>query len=97
MNSSTKFQIILSPGAGKDLDSLSDSVCEKIIRALLPLKDNPFPRGKLIKKIRGTNSDYYRLRVDKYRVFYMLESGRIVVLKVLSKKDAEGFDREVAA
>ena len=93
-----KFQIVLSPGAGKDLDSFSDSVCEKIIRALQTLKDNPFPRGKLIKKIRGTNSDYYRLRVDKYRAFYMFESGRVVVLIVLSKKEAGCFDlKEVAA
>ncbi len=90
-----KFQIVLSPGAGKDLDSLSDSICEKIIRALQTLKDNPFPRGKLIKKIRGSNSDYYRLRVDKHRVFYMLEGNRAVILRILSKKDVERFIRKL--
>ncbi len=45
------------------------------------LKENPFPRGKLIKKIKGTKSDFYRLRVDKYRLFYMVESKKVVVLR----------------
>ena len=90
-----RFQIVLSPGAGKDLDSFSDSVCEKLVRALRTLKDNPFPRGKLIKKIRGTNAVYYRIRVDKYRVFYMLEGNRAVILRILSKKDVERFIRNL--
>ncbi len=85
------FHIVLSPNAGKDLDSFSDSVCEKIVRALQTVKDNPFQRGKLIRKIRGTTSDYYRLRVDKYRVFYMIEGNRAVILRILSKKDVERF------
>ena len=37
----------------------------------------------------------YRLRVDKYRVFYVIESGRVVVLRVLSKKDAERYIRNL--
>ena len=89
------FKIVLSPNAVKDLDSFSDSVCGKIVSALQTLKDNPFPRGKLIKKIRGTNSDYYRLRVDKYRVFYMIEGNRAVILRILSKKDVERFIRNL--
>ncbi len=79
----------------KSLDSFSDGVCEKIIRALRTLKDNPFPRGKLIKKIRETNADYYRLRVDKYRVFYMLEGSRAVILRILGKKDVGPFIRNL--
>jgi len=64
------------------------AACTKIVRALQVLHKNPFPRGKIIKKIRGTDADYYRLRVDKYRLFYMVEGGRIVVLHILHKKDA---------
>ena len=55
------------------------------------LEENPFPRGKLIKKIKGTSSDYYRLRVDKYRIFYFIDGNRIVILRVLSKKDVGRF------
>ena len=90
-----KFQIVLSPPAIKDLDGFSDGVCGKIVRALQTLRDNPFPRGKAIKKIKGTNSDYYRLRVDKYRVFYMIEGNRAIVLRILNKKDVERFVRNL--
>ncbi len=86
-----EFQLILSPRAVKDLDSFSDSICKKIATSMQVLKENPFPRGKLIKKIKSTKSDFYRLRVDKYRVFYMVEGVKIVILKVLSKKDAKRF------
>jgi len=90
-----KFEVILSPHAVKDLDGFSDTACKKIAHALKPLAQSPFPRGKLIKKIKGKNADFYRLRVDKYRVFYVIESGRVVVLRVLSKKDAERYIRNL--
>ncbi|HUO78429.1 MAG TPA: type II toxin-antitoxin system RelE/ParE family toxin [Thermodesulfovibrionales bacterium] len=90
-----KFEVILSPHAVKDLDGFSDSVCKKIAYALKTLTENPFPRGKLIRKLKGKNADFYRLRVDKYRVFYVIESGRVVVLRVLSKKDAERYIRNL--
>lgn len=88
-----RFQIVLSPNASRDLDSFNDSVCGKIVRALQTLGDNPFPKGKLIRKIKGKKADFYRLRVDKCRVFYVVESGRVVVLRVLSKKEAGRFIR----
>jgi mRNA-degrading endonuclease RelE of RelBE toxin-antitoxin system len=55
------------------------------------LRENPFPRGKLIKKLKGKKSTFYRLRVDKYRVYYTIEGPDVVVLRVLSKKDADKF------
>ncbi|HEX8950050.1 MAG TPA: type II toxin-antitoxin system RelE/ParE family toxin [Dissulfurispiraceae bacterium] len=90
-----KFRIILSPRAARDLDDFSDAVYEKIVLALRVLGENPFPRGKLVKKIKGKNSDYYRLRTDKYRIFYRIESNDVVVLAVLSKKNAERFIRNM--
>jgi len=90
-----KFEVILSPHAVKDLDGFSDTACKKIAYALKTLTENPFPRGKLIRKLKGKNADFYRLRVDKYRVFYVIESGRVVVLRVLSKKDAERYIRNL--
>jgi mRNA interferase RelE/StbE len=86
-----KFKLILSPKAVKDLDSFSDSICTKITNAIKVLEENPFPRGKLIKKIKGKKSDFFRLRADKYRVFYMVEGNKVVILRALSKKDAGSF------
>lgn len=90
-----KFKLILSPKAVKDLDSLSDSTCTKITSAMKVLEGNPFPRGKLIKKIKGTKSDFFRIRADKYRVFYMIDGNKVVILRVLSKKDAARFIRNL--
>ncbi len=89
------FEVILSPRATKDMDGFSDTVCGKIAYALRTLAESPFPRGKLIKKLKGKNADFYRLRVDKYRVFYVIEPGTVVVLRVLSKKDAERYIRNL--
>ena len=86
-----KFRLVLSPRAVKDLDRFTDAICTKIIGAMKALEENPFPRGKLVKKIRGAEAPYYRLRVDKYRAFYMLEGNKVVVLRILSEKDAEKF------
>ncbi|MGH7274352.1 MAG: type II toxin-antitoxin system RelE family toxin [Nitrospiria bacterium] len=86
-----KFLLKVSPTATRDLDRLQDEVVRTVLDALPALKGNPFPRGKLIKKIKGKRSTFYRLRVDKYRVFYSIEGPNVVILKVISKKDADKF------
>lgn len=90
-----RFKLILAPRAVKDLDGFSDNVCKRITNAMRILEENPFPRGKLIKKIKGTKSDFYRLKVDKYRVFYMIKGDRVVILHILSKKDAKRFIQNI--
>ena len=90
-----EFSLILTPKAVKDLDAFSDRICIKIADSMKVLKENPFPRGKLIRKIKGTRSAFYRLRIDKYRVFYMIEADKVVILRILSKKDAEEFIRSL--
>lgn len=85
------FKIILSPKATKDFDNFSDALCMKIAKAVKILEENPFPKGKVIKKIKGKKTDFYRLRTDKYRIFYMIEGINVVILRVLSKKDAGKF------
>ena len=86
-----RFTLKLSPTATHDLDRLDDKEAAKILDELPILRDNPFPRGKLIKKIKGKKSTFYRLRADKYRVFYSIEGAEVVILKVISKKDADKF------
>lgn len=90
-----KFDVILSPKAAKDMDGFSDAACSKIAHALKTLAENPFPKGKLIRKLKGKNTGYYRLRADKCRVFYIIEKGKVVVLRVLSKKDTELYIRSL--
>lgn len=91
-----EFTIILTLKAVKDLDAFSDRICMKITDSMKKiLKENPFPRGKLVRKIKGKKSTFYRLRTDKHRVFYMIEAEKVVILRILSRKDAEKFIRSL--
>ena len=84
-----KFNIVLAPKAVKDLDGLNNKQCAKILKQVMVLEDNPFPRGKLIKKLKGTKINYYRLRIDKYRVFFRVKGKRVIILRIISRKDVE--------
>ena len=90
-----KFVLVLSPSTVRDLDSLEEKVVIKILKKLSLLETDPFPRGKLIKKIKGKKSVFYRLRVDKYRVFYFINDRDVVVLKIIGKKDADKFIKSI--
>ena len=86
-----KFEIELSPAAARDLDELEIGMVTKVLSDLRILEDNPFPRGKLIKKIKGKKTSFYRLRMDKFRVFFEIQHMKIVILRIISKKEADRF------
>jgi mRNA interferase RelE/StbE len=86
-----KFKIELSPAASRDLDDLEMGIVTKVLSDLRTLEDNPFPRGKLIKKIKGKKTSYYRLRIDKFRIFFEIQHMKILILRILSKKEADRF------
>jgi mRNA interferase RelE/StbE len=86
-----RFKIELSPAASRDLDDLEMGIVTKVVSDLKILKENPFPRGKLIKKIKGKKTTYYRLRVDKFRVFFEIQPMKIVILRIISKKEADRY------
>ena len=86
-----KFSIELSPAASRDLDDLEMGTVTKVLSDLRILGGNPFPKGKLIKKIKGKKTAFYRLRIDKFRVFFEIQHMKIVILRILSKKEADRF------
>jgi mRNA interferase RelE/StbE len=86
-----KFKIELSPAASRDLDDLEMGRVTKVFSDLRILEDNPFPTGKLIKKIKGKKTSFYRLRMDKFRVFFEIQHLKIVILRIISKKEADRF------
>jgi mRNA interferase RelE/StbE len=90
-----KFKIELSPAASRDLDDLEMGVVTKVLTDLRILEENPFPRGKLIKKIKGKRTSFYRLRIDKYRVFYEIKHLKIVVFRIISKKEADRYIKKL--
>jgi len=90
-----RFSIELSPVASRDLDDLEIEIVTKILSDLRILEENPFPRGKLVKRIKGKKTAFYRLRVDKFRVFFEILPGKIVILRILSKKEADRFIKKL--
>ncbi|MBS3907323.1 MAG: type II toxin-antitoxin system RelE/ParE family toxin [Syntrophaceae bacterium] len=90
-----KFKIELSPAASRDLDDLEMGIFTKVVSDIKILKQNPFPRGKLIKKIKGKKTTFYRLRIDKFRVFFEIQPMKIVVLRMISKKEADRYIKKL--
>jgi mRNA interferase RelE/StbE len=90
-----KFKIDLSPAASRDLDDLEIEIVTQVLSNFKTLEENPFPRGKLIKKIKGKRTSFYRLRIDKFRVFYGIQHMKIVILRIISKKEADRYMKKL--
>lgn len=60
---------------------------EKIIKKIYHiLSQAPFPHSKNPKKLIGTN--IFRLRMGKYRIFYIIEKTLVTIIKISDRKDA---------
>jgi len=90
-----RFKIEFSPAASRDLNDLEIEVVKKVFSDLKILEENPFPRGKLIKKIKGKKTSFYRLRIDKFRVFYEVQHMKIIILRIISKKEADRYIKKL--
>jgi mRNA interferase RelE/StbE len=90
-----KFKIGLSPAASRTLDNLELETVTKVLFDLKILQESPFPRGKLIKKIKGKKTSFYRLRIDRFRVFYEIRSDKIIILRIISKKEADRYIKKL--
>jgi mRNA interferase RelE/StbE len=91
----SRFSIELSPAASRDLDDLEMGTVAKVLSDLRILEENPFPKGKLIKKIKGKKTAFYRLRIDKFRVFYKIQHMKIIILRIISKKEADRYIKKL--
>lgn len=90
-----RFVVKLSPQAEKDLDELEDKTANRILSYLKIIEENPYPRGKVVKKIKGKKSTFYRLKAGKFRIFYFIQGIEIIILKIVSKKDSDRYIRDL--
>jgi len=88
-----RFEIILGPDAVAQLRSLPAHVRSKVRDALeTHLRHEPTKLSKSrIKRLRGVARPQYRLRVDDTRVFYDVTEGRVAVLGIVSKAEAQSW------
>ncbi|NLW34364.1 MAG: type II toxin-antitoxin system RelE/ParE family toxin [Syntrophorhabdus aromaticivorans] len=78
------YTVYLKRSAEKELKELPPKVHDKIIKVLLSLRENPFPRNA--KKLHGREG--VRIRAGNYRVLYLVddEKKKIEVVAVGDRK-----------
>ena len=79
------YTVYLKRSAEKELEDLPPKIHDKIIAALLSLKDHPFPRNA--KKLHGREG--VRIRVGNYRVLYIIDDAnkKIEVISIADRKE----------
>ncbi|MBD3843979.1 MAG: type II toxin-antitoxin system RelE/ParE family toxin [Campylobacterales bacterium] len=74
------FEIAETKNFQKIKSKLEPKLYQKILNNVYPqLKSNPF-YGANIKKLKGEFEGYYRYRVGDYRLFYIIENEKILVI-----------------
>jgi mRNA interferase RelE/StbE len=72
-----EYRIEFARPAAKSLEDLSEQLRRRIGTAIDDLRSEPRPPGS--KKLAGRN-DQYRIRVGDYRIIYMIEDKRLIIL-----------------
>lgn len=80
------YKVEFTKSAKKALDRIPNTVRNQLTVKISSLKDNPRPDG--CKKLKG-EEDLYRIRVGDYRVVYLIQDGKliVVVVKVGHRRD----------
>jgi len=65
------YTIYISKGAEKDLAKIPANTTKKIVSTIDGLENNPRPRGS--KKLKGSEENFWRVRVGDYRIVYLIE------------------------
>lgn len=70
------YEVTFAKSATKELESLSASLIERVLRRINCLANDPRPVGS--RKLSGSTS-LYRLRIGDYRVIYDIDDRRKIV------------------
>jgi mRNA interferase RelE/StbE len=81
-----RYENEIARTAEKQLKRLERPDQERVVRAILTLAGEPFPRGS--RKLSGYE-DVYRIRVGHFRVIYSVSGTTliIIILKIGHRKD----------
>ena len=79
------YTVYLKRSAEKELEELPPKIHDKVIVALLSLKDNPFPR--YAKKLHGREG--VRIRLGNYRILYIVDDihKKIDIISIAHRKE----------
>ena len=81
-----RYSLEISRTAEKQLKKLDQADRQRVVKAMVALADDPYPRGS--RKLTGYD-DVFRVRVGSYRVLYSVSGTKlvIVILKIGHRKD----------
>jgi len=82
-------EILLLPGAQKDLDKLESRIFKRIIEEIRSLSENPRPLGSL----KLTDEDGYRIRVGDFRILSRIDDAaeKVFIYRIKNRKEAYRF------
>ena len=82
------YEIVFKKSAVKELQALPQRLQQKVLDAIQLLSLNPYTELLQIKKMKGANN-LYRIRIQDYRIIYLIESQiiKITIIKVGHRKD----------
>ncbi|MCD6488323.1 MAG: type II toxin-antitoxin system RelE/ParE family toxin [Desulfurococcales archaeon] len=84
----TRYNVYITGKALKELNKIDPHSRDKVLEALIVLRDYGFTGRLDIKKLRGYKN-HYRIRVGRYRILFELEKPRkIIVYAILPRKEA---------
>jgi mRNA interferase RelE/StbE len=76
----SNFLIAESKTFIKIKSQIDTKIYDKIVNVVYPqLRVNPF-FGTNIKKLKGEFDGYYRYRIGSYRLFYLIDNEKIIVM-----------------
>jgi len=83
------FTVQLAQSAAGDLDGIPDRLRSQIVEAIKSLANNPLPTGSGVKKLKGCKPPLYRLRSGDYRVLCRIQSGAVLIMRIIDRKELE--------
>ncbi len=86
--SSKVYEVVFKKSAAKELQALPQKVQQKILDAVQLLSLNPYTELLQIKKMKGAES-LYRVRIQDYRVIYVIENKiiKVTIIKIGHRKE----------
>lgn len=83
------YKLYIPKRVFKQLSSI-DSINRNHIRdEILKLRNDPYPAGKKVKKLKGFDGEYIRLRVGDYRIMFEVGEEMINILGIVHRRDLE--------
>jgi mRNA interferase RelE/StbE len=79
-----KFELAILAKVEKDMRAIPDADTKKLHAAILALRDGL--KGD-VKRLKNFTPEY-RLRVGNWRVLFEVEEARIVICRILHRRDA---------